>query len=307
MNLRALHLLRQVVLNGSLSEAADQAGMSSSAASRLLGQLEADLGLVLFSRAKRRLELTEEGHLFYAQIANTLVALDEIPTISRDIRRRTRDLLSVVTAAPLAKSLAVPGLARMRDAGRRFECTVNIATRFEIESKVAARGYNLGLISLPVENAIIELDVVPFLKARMGVLMPVGHPLAARDQIAPEELAGVDFVSLAPGQRWRDRLDVLMRNVGHQVVPTIETGSTLVTVDMVRAGFGLTLADMTAWQPTPDVVLRPLAGDHWTTYASLHPPGTRSPLAEDFLDAVTGYVEDRQAADPRAAAMLQLI
>lgn len=308
LNIRALQLLRRIVTFGSLAEAAMQSNLTVSTASRLIAQLEAELGLTLFSRARRRLELTEEGARFYAQIANTLVALDEIPKISRDIRQRTRNLLSVVTAAPLANGLAVPGLARMRAEGLDFECTVNVATRFDIESKVAARGFTMGLISLPMENAIIELGIVPFLEARLGVLMPEDHPLAARAVIEPADLTDATFVSLAPGQRWRDRLDLLMQGVGQPVTTAIETGSTLVTVEMVRAGLGLTLIDRVCWRPGGDgLVLRPVAGEHWITYAGLHPPGPRSPLSEAFLDAICTDYEALIATDPRAGQMLRLI
>jgi DNA-binding transcriptional LysR family regulator len=160
--------VRQIALSGSLTEAAEMVNSSPSAASRLHGQLADEIGLTLFSRTRRRLELTEEGQQFYAQIENTLIVLDEIPKISHEIRRRTQDLFSVVAAAPLANGLAVQAPARMRADGVSFECTLNVASRFEIESRVAARGFNIGLISLPVQNATVSLDVVPFLEARVG-------------------------------------------------------------------------------------------------------------------------------------------
>jgi DNA-binding transcriptional LysR family regulator len=309
VNLRALQLFRYIVVTGALSEAAERLHVSTSAASRLLSQLEADVGLMLFSRTRRRLELTEEGALFYRQIANTLTGLDEIRTISSDIRRRTKDWLSVVTAPPLANGLAVPGLAQMRRDGVTFECTVNIESRFEIESKVAARGYNLGLISLPVENAIIELDTVPFLRSRLGILLRDGHPLAGREALSISDLEGQDFVTLRPGQRWRARLDQLLGSAGHSVKAPFETGSTMVTVEMVRAGFGMTLIDRVCApiRPGSGLVLKPLTGDHWITYASLHPRGPRAPLSERFLDAIHAHFQQLCHDDHQAAEMLELI
>ena len=50
MNLRALQLFREIVLTGSLNEAARSLNTSTSAASRLIMNLEQDLKLVLFSR-----------------------------------------------------------------------------------------------------------------------------------------------------------------------------------------------------------------------------------------------------------------
>jgi hypothetical protein len=51
----------------------------------------------------------------------------------------------------------------------------------------------------------------------------------------------------------------------------------------------------------------PLEGEHWITYASLHPRGPRAPLSERFLDAVTSYIEALRTTDPQAAEMLELI
>ncbi|KAA2316046.1 LysR family transcriptional regulator [Pseudooceanicola sediminis] len=309
MNLRALQLFRQIVLTGALSEASSRLNISVSAASRLLSQLESDVALTLFSRSRRRLELTEDGELFYRQIANTLLGIDEITRVSRDIRQRSKDWLSVVTAAPLANGLAVPGLARLRDRAAAMQCSVKVESRFEIESKVAARGYNLGLISLPVENAIIDLQIIPFLRSRLCVLMRDTHPLATRRAVTVNDLAGETFATLEAGQRWRNRLEEMLGEAGLSLAAPFESSSTLVTIEMVRAGLGIALLDRVCAPPAlgSGLVLRPIAGDHWITYASLHPPGARAPLAERFLDAVSDAIEDLRARDPQARDLLELI
>ncbi|PRY74334.1 DNA-binding transcriptional LysR family regulator [Yoonia maritima] len=309
MNLRALQLFRHIVLTGALSEASDRLNISVSAASRLLSQLESDVGLTLFSRKRRRLELTEEGQLFFRQVANTLIGIDEIPRVASDIRGRAQDWLSIVTAAPMANGLVVPALARLSDDLPQLQCTVNVENRFDIESKVSVRGYNLGLISLPVENAIIDLQIVQFLRSRLCVLLPDTHSLAQQNVVSAKDLADQAFVTLAPGQRWRDRLEELMGRAGHPFSVAFETGSTVVTVEMVRAGLGITLIDRVCAPPSLEsgLVLRPIEGEHWITYASLHPPGPRAPFAERFLDAVSDHIEELCSAEPQARDLLELI
>lgn len=309
MNLRALQLFRKIVLTGSLAEAAAQANISTSAASRLLSLLESEVGLTLFSRERRQLALTEEGDIFYRRMVRTLDGLEEIPSLAEDIRNRSANWLSVVTAAPIAGTLVSPALGRMARERADLRCSLNVETRFDIESKVAARGYNLGLISLPVENAILDLDVEPFLKARIEVLLHKEHPLAARDEISIAEVAEEPIVSLRPRQRWRDRLDEIVGGAGYRPKVVFDTSSTVVTLQMVRDGLGLTLVDRATLQlrPHDEAVLRPLSEERWVTYACLHATGPRAPLASPFLDAVSEVVEDRRAADPAAAAALELI
>ncbi len=283
--------------------------MSASAASRLLSLLEAELDLTLFSREKRQLVLTDDGDILYRRLMQTLDGLDGIPALASDIRNRSHRRLTLVTAAPIARTLVSPALARMEAGGRSMQCSLNVETRFDIESKVAARSYNLGLISLPVENAILEVDVEPILQVGVEVLMPREHPLAGKDTVTVEDIAGERFVALRPGQRWRDRLDQVLGLAGHDPEVSVETSSSIVALQLVRDRLGITLTDRASIDLQKDdaAVLRPLADTPPTTYAAIHAPGPRAPLATTFLDAVSEIVETRRAADPEAAAMLELI
>jgi len=309
VNLRSLRLFRQIILNGSLAQAAATLNMSPSAASRLLSLLEAEVGLTLFLREKRQLELTAEGSHFYRQIAHVLSGLEEIPAISREIREQSYERLSLVTAAPIALGLVSPALARMRAGGEKFDCTLNVESRFDIESKVAARGYNLGVISMPVENAIVDLEVEPILEARLLVALPAGHPLADLDEIPAARLAQEELVVLRAGQRWRERMDDLMAEVAGPLRIAVETSSTVVALRLVAQGVGVAVTDMICGQPmaADSMVFRPVAPAVWIRYASIHGHGPRSALAQRFLTAIADTVEARRAADADAAAWLRLV
>lgn len=309
MNLRSLRIFRRIVTTGSLAQASEQLNISVSAASRLITLLEAELKLPLFSRAKRRLELTEEGDRFYRQTEHILRGLDELAALSEDIKRQNTERLSLVSAAPLAMGLISPTLSTMRAAGLDFECIINVETRFDIESKVAARAYNFGVISLPIENAIIELSIEPFLEARMAVMMPADHPLARHREITLNQLIDQPFVALTKGQRWRDRLEEVFAGTGVAPRINLETTSTPVVKQLVREGHGLTIVDricgrIMAGEP---LVLRPLAREQWITYASIHPRGPRQSLAEAFVDAMCAFVENERARDPEIADTVRLI
>ncbi len=310
MNLRALRLFREIVLGGSLNEAAERMNTSTSAASRLIANLEQELNLQLFSRTNRRLLLTEDGDLFYRSIMHTLDGLEEIPVLAGDIRRRTREWLSIVTAAPLAKGLVSPALAELKRQGCDFRCSVSVETRFDIESRVATRAYNLGLISLPVENSIIRLEPVPFLKARVGLVLPRSHPLADKDVVSSADIVGQPLIGLRPGQRWRDRANELLGRTGVQPKFWIETNATPLVVSMVRAGLGMSLIDRISaglLGEGDDAVFRPIDEEYWVTYASLHPQGVRFALAEQFLDALATAIEKQRLEDPGHARDLTLI
>lgn len=309
MNLRSLRIFRRVVITGSLAQASQDLNISPSAASRLLSLLEAELKLTLFSRLKRRLELTNEGDLFYRQTEHILRGLDEMDQLASEIREQTNEMLSLVTAAPLAMGLVSPSLAIMRQNDQNFECILNVETRFDLESKVAARAYNVGVISLPIENAILDLTVEPFLETRLGVLMRVDHPLALKSHISVEDLAQHAIIALTKGQKWRKRLDDVFSASGLTPKVQLETTSTPVVKALVRDGMGVTVVDCISGRTNDDslLLIKPLAVEKWITYATIHPNGPRPARSASFTEAMRSFIQAEIASYTASEPMLRLL
>lgn len=306
MNLKALRIFRQIVLSGSLAEASRMLNVSTPAASRLVSLLESEIGIVLFERDKRQLRLSQAGDLFYRRIVHTLDGLEDIPRVARDIEEKSRRSLSIVTAAPMANSIVSPALAQLRKQEPGFQCSLNVETRFDIESRVAARGFSLGLVSLPIENAILELEIEPFVRARLGVLMQKGHRLAPNSELTMDDIKDQSFIGLRRGQRWRDRLEDLFLSEGHQVQVDFETSSTVVALQMVRDGLGLALVDLTAIDANHEdtVIYRPLMPERWHTYAFLHPKGPRNKLSGAFISTIKTQLSKSTQVDARLLQIL---
>lgn len=309
MNLRALRIFRQVVVTGSLAEASRELNISASAASRLLSLLEAELKLTLFTRGGRRLELTEEGDSFYRQTEPVLRGLDEMEQLAREIGSQRRETLHLVTAAPLAIGLASPALALMRQDGKAPDCTISVCSRFELESRVASRAYNLGIISLPIENSILDLEVQPFLEARLCVAMRADHPLAEKAEIDPAELAAEPSVVLRKGQRWRERFDDLFDKIGLTPKIALETTASPVVKSLVMDGLGVTVADAISLRlhPGDTLVLKPLKPETWVTYTLIHPSGPRPRHGAELIAAMCRFARQQMQTDPRLTGLMRVI
>jgi len=309
MNLKSLRLFRLIVLHGSLASAADRLYLSQSAASRLISLLEDELNLKLFTRARRRLNLTPEGELFFQEAEQILMGVDELPRIAEDIRRKNREKFTLVTSVPLGTCLVSPAISDMRRQAPDFDCRIHIEGRFDIENKVAQRRYNLGLLSLPITNALVELHIEPILQVRVEVLLPRDHPLAAQETIEAEALADEPVVSLQPHQLWRRRLDEIYAAIGVKPRIAIETTSTLMVQQLVRDGNGISIMDRTSARLLPDdsVVFRPVLPERWVTYACIFPPAGRPPLADLFVDCLRAYVRRLCREDDEAAPSFRLL
>ncbi len=65
MKLRQLEAIRAVMASGTTTHAAELMGLTQSAVSRLVAQLEEELGLSIFDRRHGRLQITPEGRACY--------------------------------------------------------------------------------------------------------------------------------------------------------------------------------------------------------------------------------------------------
>lgn len=310
VNIKALRAFRLIVTEGSLSAAATALAMSPAAVSRLISGLEGELKLVLFYRTRRRLALTPQGEAFYRECQPILTGFDEIPRIAAGVRRLSADHFNLVTAPRIGHSLVSPALALMRSRSPRLTCSVDIQTRLDIETRVGARRFDVGIVSLPVTHALVEIENHPLFRVRAEVLMPADHPLAARDAITARDLAGQPLLGLWAGQQWRQQVDDFFRSGGAVPTYVIETRSTHMACQLVRDGAGLTILDRMSAQAIDltGVVLRPLTPERWIVFGYILPAGqTPGENSIAFVACLKEVIREfRNRSDENAASVIEL-
>ncbi|HYG41552.1 MAG TPA: LysR family transcriptional regulator [Bordetella sp.] len=110
----ALRVFLAVVDTGSMSAAAESLGQTASGVSRSLSRLETQLGVTLLTRTTRRMELTEEGHLFLARARAIVGDLDDAEECMRIRRQQPAGKLRVDASAPVMLHCVVPHIADFR-------------------------------------------------------------------------------------------------------------------------------------------------------------------------------------------------
>ena len=119
-------LFREVVLQGSFTQAGEVLSLTKSSLSQHVQHLEKYLGTQLLVRSTRRISLTEAGRLFFprCQSISTLltVACDEIAQLNQ----RPSGPVRITVPSALASSIMVPALARLTDQFSELEPQLHI-------------------------------------------------------------------------------------------------------------------------------------------------------------------------------------
>lgn len=255
MELRQLEAFAAVMSTGSVTAAGRLLGRSQPAISRLLQELEAEIGYALFARSGPRVTPTEQGFLLYDDVERALSSLRQIRDRAEEIARGQAQPLLLAATSALAAGL-VP------DALKRIEPHANLAPRIELRSASPERVVHavlsgtaqLGATSLPLEHRGLTVHWIG--QAPCVVALPENDPAARHEVVPVAELAGRRVITMANPYRLRRRLDAAL---GH-AAGAIETNSSVNALAAVRAGLGVSVLEpITAYgAPMAGVAIRPI-------------------------------------------------
>jgi DNA-binding transcriptional LysR family regulator len=114
MNLRHLHAFATIVDVGGLAKAATRLHLSQPALSRQIQTLEADLGVALFDRIGRRLQLTSQGEDLLLRSRRLLAEAESLGERARELKRGETGILRVAATPQVIENLLADFLIRYR-------------------------------------------------------------------------------------------------------------------------------------------------------------------------------------------------
>lgn len=246
MQLSAIQAFISVCDTGSFRDAAEQLHLTQPAVSKRIATLETRLGHPLFDRVGRGVVLTEAGRNFLPHARRLVTELVDA--------HRALDSLSHHVSGQLSLALSHHvALHRMPPVLRQFVAAypdVQLDIRF-LGSEAACDAVRRGEIEL----AVITLPEPPlgYLEQRvlwpdpMRILVAPGHPLAARQALAPADLAGVPALLPEPETY---TYGIVARALGEfGVEPEVRLASNYLETLRMLAGIGL------GWTALPDTMV----------------------------------------------------
>jgi len=225
----------------SFSAAASELLMAQPSLSEQVRRLEAELGVPLFVRAGRGLELTEAGTLLLPHAERTLAEAEEAKEAVREVREMTGGTVAFGTFSSAHHHLT--GGLIQDFAAKHPGVKIRVVGQNSAEVADAVRNGELeaGLIVLPVEDA--GLDVRAAMRERMLYLS--ADPERVKQPITIEMLARAPLI-LADA-RWRqvDPTRRILRERAQQagviVDPQIEVEYLTAALDLAARGLGDTI------------------------------------------------------------------
>jgi DNA-binding transcriptional LysR family regulator len=296
IELRLLRYFTVVAEELHVGNAAARLYISQPALSQQIRALEDQVGLPLFVRHPRGMELTEAGEVLLAEARRLLGESERLDATVEELRRGRASGLRIGLPPGLAPGLLPDLLAPLREREPDARIEVSELTTPEQVAALHDGSLDLGLVREPVEDT--RLSRRTLLVEVLGVGLPAGHPLAGRPGLTLRELAEELFVCFP--RPWAPSLhDVLVGELRRQQIEARfqESQHLSTTIGMVAAGSGLTLATPQwlagvagiVWIPLTDVRIEVRTAAAWR-------PANRSPLLKQLIGSLPVAALEPEAA-----------
>lgn len=285
MELADLHIFRTVVSEGGITRAAARLNRVQSNVTTRIRQLEADLGVELFVREGRRLNLSPAGRLLLAYAERLLELAEEARHAVQDATPRGRLRLGSMESTAAVRLPGPLADFHQRYPEVRLELTTGDTRR--LVAQVLAGELDACLVAEPVDDPRLEKQVL--FREELVIVTEAAHPPvhSARDLAAA---AAGTIITFAPGCAYRKRLEDWFARDGVLPQRVVEVSSYHAILGCLVAGMGMALL--------PRSVLESYAG---AGLLAAHPLSGRSG------EANTVALWRRGASIPAVNALVQLL
>lgn len=206
--MRDLHAFIALAEQKSFTRAAEQCFLSQSAFSALIQGLEKELGVRLFARSTRRVELTAEGELFAESAKRLLAEFAQVHDELRDHAEKRKGRIAVAALPSLAAGWLALMLKEFRDAYPGIATELHDTLSDECLELVRRGRVDFALCGAGAEMAGLEAE--PLCTDEFYVVMHRGHPLARKKALAAADLLNQPFIHLSHTSSVRQLLDAAL-------------------------------------------------------------------------------------------------
>jgi LysR family transcriptional regulator, transcriptional activator of the cysJI operon len=239
MDFDRVKLFRDIAHARSISKGAAINGISQSAVSQYLQDLEEQVGTTLLDRGSRPLVVTEAGKLYLDMCRDILNRRDEFQLALDELRGHVEGTVRVASIY----SVGLSELSRLeKEFVRRYphaRIEVEYLRPEKVYEAVVTDQADLGLMSYPEPTK--EVTVLPWRREQMAVAASPYHPLSKNSEVTPQDLDGLDFIGFDEDLPIRKDIDRFLREHHVHVNVTLHFDNIQMIKEAVAHGSGVSI------------------------------------------------------------------
>ncbi len=236
VNLELYRIFLAVGAAGSFSAAARSLYISQPAVSQAMRQLEGQLGVNLFIRRARGIELSDEGAVLYHHVQSAIALIDAGEEKLGRMERLADGDLRIGGGDTITRHLLLPLLGRFSELHPGIALSVRNGTTQETLQMLRNGTVDVAFVNMPCDEEGIALT--PCMKVHDIFVAGNGYKRYVQG-ITPDALTSLPLIMLEHRSSSRQAVDEAMLHMGVRLSPEIELGSHDLLLDFAKTGLGI--------------------------------------------------------------------
>ncbi len=294
MNLRDLKYIIAVAETCHFGKASERCFVSQPTLSGQIKKLEEELGITIFERTKRSVELTPTG----AQIVNHARKVIEQADAIEQLARAHHDPLAVplcVGIIPTISPYLIPLiLAPLKQSYPQLKLVLTEDITERLLQRLHHHEIDMAIIATPADPS--HFATIPLFNEPFWLAHPCNHPLTHKDEITQDDLEELNLLLLADGHCLAQQVMDVCKLAGRPhdgEMSDLQASSLETLLQLVGAGYGCTLvpalATRGAWMTDSGVIARQL--DLPDTYRNVSLAYRHSFPRQEALEAFADVIQ----------------
>ena len=236
-DLHDLEAFVAVAERASFSQAASDLFLSQSALSRRIEKLEEGLGVKLFERTTRRVQLTNVGQAFLVNVRTALDGLEDAVLGVADLAAHRTGTVTLACVPSAVWHFLPEVLKQFSERFPRIRVRVHDESAQDVLNLVLAGEADFGINFTGAEEAEIVFD--PIYEERYVLAMRHDHPLARRKKLNWKDTVRERYISVAKSSGNRSVIDAALAGVEKHPPIFCEVNHVSGVLALVEAGMGV--------------------------------------------------------------------
>lgn len=243
VTLQQLRYFKELAATGHLTQTAERLYITQTTLSNTIINMEKQLGVKLFDRVGRSLQLNDAGKLYLRYAQEALMALHNGQAALEDYKESCQQAVSVAMPISSVWTNLIHGFHKQYETYslRQISCEKDQFRRLLVEQEIDF--VIAGVDDVPLsglEHYVIRVE-------ELFLCVPTGHRFAQKAGIHLEEVADEPFISLPSTNSFRSFCDEMFRKAGIRCQTALECDYAL-RGKLVEAGFGVAITTNTSRQ-----------------------------------------------------------
>ncbi len=244
ISLRQLEIFAAVTRHVTVTRAASELGLSQSAVSMTLAELEKQLGERLFDRLGKKLLLNERGRSLLPRVEEILCRVDEIGHLFAQSDGGLEGQLKVGTSSTVGNYLLPRMIGNFAANYPAIRILLEVGNTAQVIQALLRFDIDLGIIEGYCHDAAVE--TILWRRDRLAVFAGKDHPLACRKKVTAADLAEAGWILRERGSGTREVFEAAVAGKIDRISVLLELGHTEAIKQAVAAGLGISCLSVLA-------------------------------------------------------------